>query len=184
MCAIRKPEKKNNKVVKHGYREGPVRLSADSCWRSFRCILRTAADTILCSDGIDKVRLVSKNAQANQQERGTEVATIDASINDRSTTWNPLGIQGFRQLTIAPPALKHPTLYQPLCHKPPLLHHWHLGSRQTVRHINRYRASPACTHHRPHLNSSSRKSYLESILAHHPCAFLYLHSTNMEARNA
>lgn len=134
--------------------------------------------------GLAQLKRATGRPQAGQQKSRTEVAPVDAPVNDRCASPNTLAPQRHGQILIAPPPVAHRLLDKAACRHCPDLHGIGLGGRNLQQRGNGNR--PTRLGHfvlsRKSIPEGARE--LESILTHIPSRLVYLHSTTVEVRNA
>lgn len=146
---------------------------------SFLCCCRDLGSTCRCLFARGDPLPVLQYRQARQQETRTEIAPIDAAIDDCSRALNPLRPQGFSQLSVPPIARPHLAFYQLARFLPPFLHRLRFSLRSAGFGTNENRTADSF-HVRTTQFSENSKRQLESILAHCDSGGLYLCPNQIE----
>lgn len=152
---------------------GVFRHFAEYTPPSFLCCCRDLGGTCWCLCASGAPLPVLQYRQARQQETRTEIAPIDAAIDDCGRALNPLRPQSFSQLTVTPVARPHLAFYQLARFLSPILHRLRFSLRSAGFGANGNRTTDSF-HVRVTQLSGNSKRQLESILAHSHSSWLHL----------
>jgi len=173
MCSNQKSAAKIDFYLRNTCCTGVFRHFSEYTPPSFLSCCRDLGSSCRCLCARGDYLPVLQYRQARQQETRTEIAPIDAAIDDCSRALNPPRPQGFSQLIVTPIARPHLAFYQLARFLPPFLHRLRFSLRSAGFGVNGYRTTDSF-HVRTTQFSENCKRQLESILARSHSSWLHL----------